>query len=120
MTCHSRLSWTALLFSSIHVYTKLLHHQMFTCMFAADEGSLPAFQHVNSLAMDLNMSLWFPGSPQSLPDGTVAQKTEFSLFFSALILLFLQQPLFCDVRAHNEKKNATHKRWRLNTPVALQ
>ena len=49
---------------------------MFTCMFAADEGSPSVFQHVNSLAMHLNMSLRFPGSPQSLPDGTVAQKTE--------------------------------------------
>ena len=56
MTCHPRFSWTALLFSSIHWYTKLLHHQMFTCMFAADEGSLSVFQHVNSLAMHLNMS----------------------------------------------------------------
>ena len=76
MTCHSRFSWTALLFSSIHSYTTLLHHQMFTCMFAADEGSLSVFQHVNSLAIHLNMSLRFPGSPQSLPDGTIAQKAE--------------------------------------------
>ena len=49
---------------------------MFTCMFAADEGSLSVFQHLNSLAMHLNMSLRFPGSPQSLPDGTVPQKAE--------------------------------------------
>ena len=78
MTCHSRFSWTALLFSSIHLYIKVLHHQMFTCMFAADEGSLSVFQHVNSLAiyLILNMSLRFPGSPQSLPNGTVAQKAE--------------------------------------------
>ena len=76
MTCHPRFSWTALLFSSIHSYTKLLYHQMFTCMFAVDEGSLSVLQHVNSLAMHLNMSLKFPGSPQSLPDGTVAQRTE--------------------------------------------
>ena len=76
MTCHSRFSWTALLFSSDHSYTTLLHHQMFTCMFAADEGSLSVFQHVNSLATLFNMSLRFPGSPPSLPDGTVAQKTE--------------------------------------------
>ena len=76
MTCHSRFSWTALLFSSIHSYTKLLHHQMFTCMFAADEGSLSGFHHLNSLAMRLNMSLRLPGSPQSLPDGTIAQEAE--------------------------------------------
>ena len=31
---------------------------------------------MDSLAMHLNMSLRFPGSPQSLSDGTVAQKTE--------------------------------------------
>ena len=37
MTCHSRFSWTALLFSSIHSYIKVFHHQMFTCIFAADE-----------------------------------------------------------------------------------
>ena len=43
MTCNSRFSWTALLFSSIHSYMKLLHHQMFTCMFAANEGSLQFF-----------------------------------------------------------------------------
>ena len=49
---------------------------MFTCMDAADEGSLPVFQHVNSLAMHLNMSLRLPGSPQSLPDGTISQKAE--------------------------------------------
>ena len=49
---------------------------MFTCMFAADEGSLSVFQHVNSLAMHLNMSLRLPCSPQSLPDGTIAQKAE--------------------------------------------
>ena len=50
---------------------------MFTCMFAADEGSISVFQHVNSLAtMHLNMSLRLPGSPQSLPDGNVAQKAE--------------------------------------------
>ena len=76
MTCHSRFSWTALLFSSIHSYVELLHHQMFTCMFAADEGSLSVFQHVNSLAMHLNMSPRLPGSPQSLPDGTITQKAE--------------------------------------------
>ena len=76
MTFHSRFSWTALLFSYIHSYTKLLHPHMFTCMFDAGQGSLSVFQHVNSLAMHLNMSLRFPGSPQSLPDGTVAQKTE--------------------------------------------
>ena len=75
-TGHSRFSWNALLFSSIHSYIKLLHHQMFTCMFGADEGSLLVFQHANSLAMHLNLSLRLPGSPQSLPDGTVAQKTE--------------------------------------------
>ena len=45
-------------------------------MFAAVEGRLSVFQHVNSLTMHLNMSLRFPGSPQSLPDGIVAQKTE--------------------------------------------
>ena len=50
---------------------------MFTCMFAADEGSLSVFQHVISLAMQLNMSLRLPGSPQSLPNGTaVVQKAE--------------------------------------------
>ena len=49
---------------------------MFTCIFAADEGSLSVFQHVNSLAMHLNMSLRLPGSPQSLPDSTVAHKAE--------------------------------------------
>ena len=50
---------------------------MFTCVFAADEGSLSVFQHVNSLAMHLNMALRFPGSPQSLPDSTaVAHKAE--------------------------------------------
>ena len=76
MTCHSRFSWTELFFSSIHWYTKLVHHQMFTCMFAADEGSLSVFQPVNSLAIHLNMSLSFPGSPQSLPDGTITQKAE--------------------------------------------
>ena len=75
-TCHSSFSWTALLFSSIHSYIKLLHHQIFTCMFPADEGRLSVFQHVNSLAMHLNMSLRFPGPPQSLTDGIVAQKTE--------------------------------------------
>ena len=82
MTCHPRFSWTALIFSSFHSYTKLLHHQIFTCMFAADEGSLPVFQHVNSSTMLLNISLRFPGSPQSLPDGTVAQKTELKAFLS--------------------------------------
>ena len=76
MKCHYRFSWTARIFSSIHSYTKLLHHQMFTCMFAADAGSLSVFHHMNSLAMHLNMSLRFPGSPQSLPDGTMAQKAE--------------------------------------------
>ena len=76
MTCHSRFSWTALLFSSIHSYTKLLHHQMLTCMFAEDEGSLSVFHHMNSFAMHLNMSQRLPGFPQSLPDGTVAQKAE--------------------------------------------
>ena len=49
---------------------------MFTCMFAADEGSISVFQHMNSLAVHLTMSIRFPGSPQSLPDGTVAQKAE--------------------------------------------
>ena len=49
---------------------------MFTGMFAADEGSLSVFQHVNSLAMHLNMSLRFPGSPHSLPDGAIALKAE--------------------------------------------
>ena len=49
---------------------------MFTGMFAADEGSLSVFQHVNSLAMHLNMSLRLPGSPQSLSEGTIAQKAE--------------------------------------------
>ena len=49
---------------------------MFTCMLVADEGTLSVFQHVNSLAMPLNMSLKLPGYPQSLPDGTVAQKAE--------------------------------------------
>ena len=49
---------------------------MFTCMFAADEGSLSVFHHMNSLAMHLNMSLRLPGSLQSLPDGTIAQKSE--------------------------------------------
>ena len=76
MTCLSRFPWTALLFSSIHSYIKLLHHRMFTCIFAADEGSLSVFQHVNSIAMHLNMSLGLPGFPQSLPDGTIAQKAE--------------------------------------------
>ena len=66
-------SWTALIFSSIHSYIKILHHQISTCMFAADEGSLSVFQHVNSLAMHLKMSLRLPVSPQSLPDGAVAQ-----------------------------------------------
>ena len=76
MTCHSRFSWTALLFSYFLSYIKLLYHQMFTCMFAADEGSLSFFQHVSSLAMHLNMSLRLPGSPQSLLDGTIARKAE--------------------------------------------
>ena len=76
MTCHSRFSWTALLFSSIHSHTKLLHHQMFTRMFAADEGSFSVLYLMNSLAMHLNMSLRLPGFPQSLPDGTKAQKAE--------------------------------------------
>ena len=76
MPCHSRFSWTAPLFSSIHSYIKLLHHQMFTCMFAADERSLSVFQHVNSLPMHLNMSLRLPGPPQPLPDGTIPQKAE--------------------------------------------
>ena len=78
MTCHFRFSWTARLFSYIRSYTKLLHHQMFTCMFAADEESLSVFHHMNSLAMHLNMSLLIrlPGSPQSLPDGTIARKAE--------------------------------------------
>ena len=49
---------------------------MFTCMFAADEGGFSVFQHVNSFAMHLNKSLRLPSSPQSLPDGTVAQKAE--------------------------------------------
>ena len=75
MTCHSCFSSAALFFSSIHSYVQLLH-QMFTCMFAADEGSLSVFQHVNSLAMHSNISLRLHGSPQSLPDGTVAQKVE--------------------------------------------
>ena len=74
MSCHSRFSWTALLFSSIHWYIKLLHHQMFTCILAADEGIPSVFQHDNSLAMHLNMPLRLPGSPQSLPDGTISQK----------------------------------------------
>ena len=63
-------------FQFFYSYIKVLHHQMFTCMFAADEESLSVFQHVNSFAMHLSMSLRFPGSPQSLPDGTVAQKAE--------------------------------------------
>ena len=49
---------------------------MFTCMFVANEGSLSVFHHMNSLAMHLNMSLRLPGSPQSQPDGTIAQKAE--------------------------------------------
>ena len=49
---------------------------MFTCMFAADEGSFSVFHHMNSLAMHLNMSLKLPGSPQSLPDCTIAQNAE--------------------------------------------
>ena len=50
---------------------------MFTCMYAADEGSLSVFHHLNSLAMRLNMSLRLPGSPQSLPyPGSVAQNAE--------------------------------------------
>ena len=50
---------------------------MFTCMFAADDGGkYLALQNVNSYKMHLNMSLSFPGSPQSLPDGTVAQMAE--------------------------------------------
>ena len=76
MTWHCRFSWTELLFSSIHSYIKLLHHKMFTRMFAPDEGSLSVFQHVNSLAMHLNITLKLPGSLQSLADGTVAQKAE--------------------------------------------
>ena len=44
--------------------------------FAADKGSLSVFKHVNSVAMHLKMSLRLPGSPQSLPDGTVAQTAE--------------------------------------------
>ena len=74
MTGYSCFSWTALLSSYIHSYIKVLHHQMCTCMFAADEGSISVFQLVNSLAMHLNLSLRFPGCPQSLPDGTVAQR----------------------------------------------
>ena len=69
-------SWTVLLFSYIHSYIQHLHQQMFTCVFAVDEDSLLVFQHVNSSAMQLNMSLRLPGSPQSLPDGTTAQKAE--------------------------------------------
>ena len=76
MTSHSRFSWTALLLSYIHSYIKILCHQMFTYMFAADEGSLSVIQDVNSLAMHFNMSLRLPGSSQSLPDGTLAQKAE--------------------------------------------
>ena len=50
---------------------------MFTCMFAADAASISVFQHVNSLAMHLNMSLTLPGFSQSLPDGTItAQNAE--------------------------------------------
>ena len=45
-------------------------------MFAAEEGSLWVCQHVNILAMHLNMSLRLPGSPQVLPDGIIAQKAE--------------------------------------------
>ena len=82
MIFHSRCFWTAPLFSSIHSYVKLLHHKMFTCMFAADERRLSVFQYVNSLAMHLNMSLRLPGSPQSLPDGTVAQKAKLKALIS--------------------------------------
>ena len=77
MTCDSRFLGPALLFSSIHSYIKLLHHQRFTCMFAAQMTEVfSVFQHMNSLAMHLNMSLTLPGSPQSLPDRTIAQKAE--------------------------------------------
>ena len=76
ITYHSRFSRTALLFSSIHSNMELLRHQMFTCMFAAYEGSLSVCQHVNSLAMLLNMSPRLPGSPRSLPDGTISQIAE--------------------------------------------
>ena len=76
MTCHSCVSWTAHIFSSIHLFIIFLHHQMFTCMYAADEGNLSVFQPLNSLAMHLNMSLRLPGYPHSLPDGTVAQTAE--------------------------------------------
>ena len=72
---------------------------MFTCMIAADEGSLSVFHHVNSLEMHMNMSLRFPGSPQSLPDGTVAKKAE----LKALL------PHTMDVEARNE--------YRLNVQV---
>ena len=82
MTRHSRFSWIALLFISIHSYIKFLHYQMFTCMFAADERRLSVFQYVNSLAMHLNMSLRLPGSPQSLPDGTVAQNSQLKFFIT--------------------------------------
>ena len=53
-------------------------------MVAADEGSLSVFQHVNSLAMYVNMSLRPSGSPQSLPDDTLAQKAELKSLDSAL------------------------------------
>ena len=55
---------------------------MFTYIFAADEGSLSAFQRVNNIAMHLNMSLSLPGFPQSLPDGTIAQKAELKALIS--------------------------------------
>ena len=100
MTCHPRFSWTAHLFSSIHSYTELFQHQIFPCMFAADEGSLTVFQHVNSLAMHLNMSLRFPGYFQSLPDGTVAQKPE----LKALI------PHTTKVEARNQYQLNVHMR----------
>ena len=73
---------------------------MLTCMFAADEGSLSVFQHVNSLAMHLNMSLRFPGSPQSLPDGTVAQKTEFKALIPHITKVEARNQYRMNVQVH--------------------
>ena len=79
---------------------KLLHHQMFTCMFAADEGSLSVFYHMNSLAMHLNMSLRLPGSPQSLPDGTIAQKAELKALISHTTKVEARNQYRINVQAH--------------------
>ena len=100
MKCNYRVSCTALLFTYIHPYIKLLHHQMFTCMFAVDEGSLSVFQHVNSLAMHVNMSLRLPGSPQSLPDGTMAQKAELKALLPHTIKVEARNQYRLNVQVH--------------------